>query len=104
MVKFKEVKAKTVLNKYKYRDNWFWCRYSINPYRGCQFACNYRDAITKKNLVHENAKDFSRSVHMKTNAQELPVLTAKFLKESLYETISSLRWPCLCEKAWWSVQ
>ena len=71
MVKFKEVKAKTVLNKYKYRDNWFWCRYSINPYRGCQFACNYCDAITEKYLVHENVEDFSRIIYVKTNAPEL---------------------------------
>jgi len=71
MVKFKEVKAKTVLNKYKYRDNWFWCRYSLNPYRGCQFACNYCDAITEKYLFHENVEDFSRIIYVKTNAPEL---------------------------------
>jgi DNA repair photolyase len=71
MVKFKEVKAKTILNKYKYRDNWFWCRYGINPYRGCQFACNYCDAITEKYLVHENVEDFSRVIYVKTNAAEL---------------------------------
>jgi len=71
MVEFREVKAKTVLNKYRYRDNWFWCRYSINPYRGCQFACNYCDAITEKYLVHEKVEDFSRIVYVKTNAPEL---------------------------------
>ena len=71
MVEFKEIKAKTVLNKYKYRDNWFWCRYGINPYRGCQFACNYCDAITEKYLVHENVEDFSRIIYVKTNAPEL---------------------------------
>jgi DNA repair photolyase len=71
MVKFKEIKSKTVLNRYKYRDNWFWCRYSLNPYRGCQFACNYCDAITEKYLVHEKVKDFSRIIYAKTNAPEL---------------------------------
>jgi len=71
MVKFKEIKTKTVLNKYKYRDNWFWCRYSVNPYRGCQFACNYCDAITEKYLVHENIEDFSRIIYVKTNAPEI---------------------------------
>jgi len=71
MVKFREVKAKTVLNKYKYQDNWFWCRYGMNPYRGCQFACNYCDAITEKYLVHENVEDFSRIIYVKTNAPEL---------------------------------
>jgi DNA repair photolyase len=65
MVKFKEVKTKTVLNKYKYRDNWFWCRYGINLYRGCQFACDYCDAITEKYMVHENFEDFSRIIYVK---------------------------------------
>ena len=71
MVKFKEVKTKTVLNKYQYRDNWFWCRYGINPCRGCQFACNYCDGITEKYLVHENVEDFLRIIYVKTNAPEL---------------------------------
>jgi len=71
MVEFKEIEAKTILNKFKYRDNWFWCKYSVNPYRGCQFACNYCDAITEKYLVHENVEDFSRIIYVKTNAPEL---------------------------------
>jgi len=71
LVKFVGIKSKTILTKYKYRDNWFWCRYSINPYRGCQFACNYCDAITEKYLVHEKAEDFSRIIYVKTDAPEL---------------------------------
>ena len=43
----------------------FWCRYGINPYRGCQFACDYCDAITEKYLVHENFEDFSRIIYVK---------------------------------------
>jgi DNA repair photolyase len=71
MVKFVEMKSRTILIRHKYRDNWFWCRYSINPYRGCQFACNYCDAITEKYLVHEKVEDFSRVIYVKANAPEL---------------------------------
>lgn len=71
MPKFEEIQAKTLLNKYKYRDNWFWCRYGINPYRGCAFACNYCDAITEKYLVHEDFEDFSRIIYVKANAPEV---------------------------------
>jgi len=85
VVKFKEVKAKTVLNNYKYRDNWFWCRYGLNPYRGCQFGCNYCDAITEKYLVHENVEDFSRIIYVKTN---VPELLEKELKKTEKDVIA----------------
>jgi len=71
MVKFVEIRAKSILQKHKYRDNWFWNRYGTNPYRGCQFACNYCDAITEKYLVHESYEDFSRIIYVKRNAPEI---------------------------------
>ena len=71
MTKFIEIEAKSILQKQKFRDNWFWNRYGINPYRGCQFACNYCDAITEKYLVHKDYKDFSRIIYVKKNAPEV---------------------------------
>ena len=71
MTKFIEIEAKSILQKQKFRDNWFWNRYGINPYRGCQFACNYCDAITEKYLVHESYADFSRIIYVKKNAPEV---------------------------------
>lgn len=71
MVKFTEIEAKSILQKQKYRDNWFWSRYNLNSYRGCQFACNYCDAITEKYLVHKNYHDFSRIIYVKRNAPKV---------------------------------
>ena len=71
MVDYVEIEAKSIIQKQKYRDNWFWNRYGINPYRGCQFACNYCDALTEKYLVHKDYKDFSRIIYVKRNAPEL---------------------------------
>ncbi|NQE04769.1 hypothetical protein C5S32_02755 [ANME-1 cluster archaeon GoMg1] len=71
MVKFVEIEAKSILQRQKFRDNWFWNRYGINPYRGCQFACNYCDAITEKYLVHESYEDFSRIIYVKKKAPEV---------------------------------
>ncbi|HIH96417.1 MAG TPA: radical SAM protein, partial [Thermoplasmata archaeon] len=70
-MKFIEIDAKSILTKHKFRDDWFWDRYAINPYRGCQFACNYCDAITEKYLVHKDYKDFSRIIYVKKNAPEV---------------------------------
>jgi len=68
MTKFVDVEAKTVLIQHRFRDNWFWVRYAINPYRGCQFSCNYCDAITGKYLVHADYHDFSGIIYVKKNA------------------------------------
>ena len=80
MTKFIEIEAKSILQKYKFRDDWFWNRYGVNPYRGCQFACNYCDAITEKYLVHESYKDFSRMIYVKKNAPEILGKEVKKLK------------------------
>ncbi len=48
MIKYVPKDFKTILNKYKFIDSWFWCRYSINPYNGCEFACTYCDSRSHK--------------------------------------------------------
>jgi DNA repair photolyase len=80
MTKFIEIEARSILQKQKFRDNWFWNRYNLNPYRGCQFACNYCDAITEKYLVHEDYRDFLRIIYVKRNAPEVLEKEVKKLK------------------------
>jgi len=55
---------KTILNKYKFIDSWFWCRYSINPYNGCQFACTYCDSRSHKYHLHS---EFDHLIYIKSN-------------------------------------
>jgi DNA repair photolyase len=38
---FVSYKAKTVLNKSKRADHWFWTRYSAYPDTGCQHGCEF---------------------------------------------------------------
>lgn len=37
----KEIHVKSVLNKKKKRDSWFLDEYTLNPYEGCSFNCQY---------------------------------------------------------------
>ncbi|RMF89242.1 MAG: radical SAM protein [Methanobacteriota archaeon] len=85
MVKFVEIEAKSMLTKHRFRDNWFWNRYSINPYRGCQFACNYCDAITERYLVHEDYRDFSRVIYVKKDA---PGVLERELKKAIPDVVA----------------
>ncbi|MGC9516407.1 MAG: radical SAM protein [Methanomicrobiales archaeon] len=71
MPKFIEIESKSIIYRHKFKDNWFWVRYAINPYRGCQFTCNYCDALTDKYLIHKDYHNFAREIYVKTNAPKL---------------------------------
>jgi DNA repair photolyase len=59
---------KSIINKFKYIDSWFWCKYSINPYNGCEFACTYCDSRSHK--YHLQA-EFDQTIFVKENVKEL---------------------------------
>ncbi|MCP4051179.1 MAG: radical SAM protein [bacterium] len=68
MVAIIEKETKTILLKRKFIDSWFWERYALNPYQGCQFGCFYCDTRSQKYYLHQ---DFSETVYVKTNATKL---------------------------------
>ncbi|MDY6911206.1 MAG: radical SAM protein [Chloroflexota bacterium] len=59
---------KSILNKMKFIDNWFWCRYTLNPYNGCEFACTYCDSRSHKYHLHP---DFDQQILVKINVSEM---------------------------------
>ncbi|MHA1144730.1 MAG: radical SAM protein [Candidatus Helarchaeota archaeon] len=76
MVKYILKQYKTILNKLKYIDSWFWCRYTLNPYVGCYHACIYCDARSKKYYLHP---DFEKTIYVKKNA---PIMLDKRLSRA----------------------
>lgn len=67
-IKYENKDFKTILNKYKFIDNWFWCRYSINTYNGCEHACTYCDSRSHKYHLHP---EFDQIIYIKNNAGEM---------------------------------
>ncbi len=63
MVEYKYKEFKSVLNKVKYPDSWFWSRYTLNTHSGCAHACIYCDARSERYYL----KDFENEVIIKTN-------------------------------------
>ncbi len=63
MVKYRYKEFKSVLNKLKYPDSWFWSRYTLNPYSGCAHACIYCDARSQRYYL----EDFENEVIIKTD-------------------------------------
>lgn len=57
MVKYVYKKYKSALNKLKFPDSYFWCRYTLNPYAGCEHACIYCDARSDRYYLNNFEED-----------------------------------------------
>ena len=57
--------AKSMVNKLRHVDDWFWGRYTLNPYRGCSHGCVYCDARANQYGLSES---FDQQVLVKENA------------------------------------
>ena len=68
MIKYTEKEFKSILNKRKFIDSWFWDRYSINAYNGCQFGCIYCDS---RSAHYRMPTDFENNVIVKKNVGEM---------------------------------
>ena len=68
MVTYTEREFKSILNKHKHIDNWFWGRYSVNGYNGCQFGCVYCDSRSEK---YHLPTDFENDIVVKTGVGEM---------------------------------
>ncbi|MBN1137104.1 MAG: radical SAM protein, partial [Anaerolineae bacterium] len=67
---FVPYRPKTILNKGKRADHWFWTRYSAYPYIGCQHRCIFCYCREKRYCPFEDLDDFGYVVKIKENAPE----------------------------------
>jgi DNA repair photolyase len=68
---FVPYRPKTILNKHKRPDHWFWVRYTAYPYKGCQHGCEFCYCREKKYYPFEDPRDFAYRIEIKENAPEL---------------------------------
>jgi len=68
---FLSYRPKTVLNKSKRPDHWFWTRYSAYPYIGCQHGCEFCYCRERKYSPYEDPDDFAHVIKAKENAPDL---------------------------------
>jgi len=70
-VSFVPYRPKTILNKHKRADHWFWTRYSAYPYLGCQHGCEFCYCREQKYSPYEDPSDFAYLIKVKENAPDL---------------------------------
>lgn len=64
-------RPKTIVNKGKRADFWFWTRYSAYPYKGCQHGCRFCYCRESKFSPYADPEDFAHVIQVKENAPEL---------------------------------
>ncbi|MFC1878935.1 radical SAM protein [Chloroflexota bacterium] len=69
--KFIPYRPKTILNKSKRADHWFWTRYSAYPYKGCQHGCEFCYCSEQKFSPYDDPDDFAYRIQPKESAPEL---------------------------------
>ena len=84
MVKYIYKEFKSVLNKLKYPDSWFWARYTLNAYSGCAHACIYCDARSQRYYL----EDFENEVIIKTDFDKKLDLRLKRARTLLPDVIA----------------
>jgi len=70
-VNFVPYRPKTILNKHKRADHWFWTRYSAYPYLGCQHGCEFCYCREQKYSPYDDPTDFAYLIKVKENAPDL---------------------------------
>ena len=60
--------ARTILNKHKRPDTWFWTRYTAYPYIGCQHGCHFCYCREQKYAPYDDIDDFPYIIKVKQNA------------------------------------
>lgn len=68
---FVPYQPKTILNKRKRADHWFWTRYSAYPYLGCQHGCEFCYCREQKYSPYDDPNDFAFVIKVKENAARL---------------------------------
>ncbi len=83
MVNYVYKRYKTAINKLRFPDSYFWCRYTLNPYAGCEHACIYCDARSNRYYL----ENFEEDVIIKEDISKILENTIKNSRSLLPDVI-----------------
>ena len=67
LVEHRTLASRSILNR-SVSKRGLWFAWSINPYRGCEFACRYCYARYTHEFMEMQPEDFERRIFIKQNA------------------------------------
>ena len=67
-MRYEPYTSKSMINRLRHVDDWFWASYTVNPYRGCAHGCVYCDARANQYGLSES---FDETISVKENAVEV---------------------------------
>jgi len=71
LIKYETIQVKSIVNRSEDRSDGFSGFCSVNPYKGCEHACQYCYVLSKKYIPYTKKEEFFYKIQAKTNAPSL---------------------------------
>ncbi|MFA5780446.1 MAG: radical SAM protein [Elusimicrobiota bacterium] len=68
MIKYEIIQVQNILNRLSDKFDGFSAVYTLNPYKGCEHACQYCYVLSEKYVPYKKKEEFFYKIQSKTNA------------------------------------
>ncbi len=68
MIKYEIIQVQNILNRHEDNSDGFSAVYTLNPYKGCEHACQYCYVLSEKYVPYKKKEEFFYKIQSKTNA------------------------------------
>ena len=68
MIKYEIIQVQNILNRIEDKSDGFSAIYTLNPYKGCEHACQYCYVLSEKYVPYKKKEEFFYKIQSKTNA------------------------------------
>lgn len=89
MIKYEIIQVQNILNRHEDNSDGFSAVYTLNPYKGCEHACQYCYVLSEKYVPYKKKEEFFYKIQSKTNASFLLNETLKKIPQDALIMIGS---------------
>jgi DNA repair photolyase len=68
LIKYEIIQVQNILNRHEDNSDGFSAVYTLNPYKGCEHACQYCYVLSEKYVPYKKKEEFFYKIQSKTNA------------------------------------